>query len=118
MHTHRRAVPFIASLLLAPIALAQAPANPSLHWWPPNQRESQTSYERLLNGFPDAASLRAFHDQTASEPHIAGTPGDQDNIRHLAATMKLMGLEMQVHEFWAYLAKPIDAKLAARWRML
>lgn len=60
---------------------------------------------------PDAASLRAFHELLGSEPHIAGTPGDQRTIDRLVSAFEGMGLEVEVHEFWPLLCRPIEAHL-------
>jgi N-acetylated-alpha-linked acidic dipeptidase len=60
---------------------------------------------------PSASSLRAFHDLLGSEPHIAGTPGDARTIERLRDAFEAMGLEVDVHEFWPLLARPIDARL-------
>jgi N-acetylated-alpha-linked acidic dipeptidase len=80
-----------------------------LRSWPLGQRQAQLDYERALNTVPAPASLRAHHEQLGSEPHVAGTPGDQRTIERLAGAFARLGLQVRRHEFWAYLAEPIDA---------
>src|SRR5437773_606381 len=87
-----------------------APLSP-LRYFLPAQREAERSFEREINSAVDPARLRAWHDMLASEPHIAGSEGDAHVIQRMAAAFKDMGLEVQVHEFWPYLCKPVDAKL-------
>lgn len=77
----------------------------------PAQRENQKSFEREINAVPAGKSLRTWHDLLASEPHLAGSPGDARLIKRMADEFAAMGLEVQVHEFWPYLCKPIAAKL-------
>lgn len=60
---------------------------------------------------PDVDHLRQWHDMLASEPHIAGTPGDARVIEKLVAAFKGMGLDVEEHKFWAYLPTPIAAEL-------
>ena len=60
---------------------------------------------------PDAARLRAWHDLLSSEPHIAGTDGDSREIVRIANAFRAMGLETELHEFWALLAHPVSARV-------
>jgi N-acetylated-alpha-linked acidic dipeptidase len=60
---------------------------------------------------PDAARLRAWHDLLSSEPHVAGTDGDSREIVRIANVFRGMGLETEVHEFWALLAHPVSARV-------
>ena len=53
-----------------------------------------------------AARLAAWHDLLAAEPHMAGTPGDAKVIESIAASFRDLGLEVEVHPFWAYLPRP------------
>lgn len=59
----------------------------------------------------DAKSLRQFHDLLASEPHVAGTPGDAREIRRIELAFRGMGLETEVFEFWPLLAVPVSARV-------
>ncbi len=59
----------------------------------------------------DAGSLRQWHDLLGSEPHIAGTDGDAREVRRIDLAFRQMGLEVEVDEFWAYLAYPVAARV-------
>jgi N-acetylated-alpha-linked acidic dipeptidase len=63
------------------------------------------------NAAISAASLRSFHDTLASESHVAGTAGDRRTIERLAAAFASMGLEVEIHRFRPYLARPVSASL-------
>jgi N-acetylated-alpha-linked acidic dipeptidase len=80
-------------------------------FFPSKQWRAQREFERAVNAVPDPRRLRAWHDLLASEPHVAGTEGDQRVIEAIAQACGDMGLEVQIHEFWALLCEPIDAKL-------
>lgn len=82
-----------------------------LPYWPVDQRESYAAYEAALNAIPTRDSLLAFHQLIASEPHVAGTPGDLRNVDRIAKAFSDMGLEVRKHEFWAYLCRPVSATL-------
>ncbi|MBU3728005.1 MAG: M28 family peptidase [Phycisphaerales bacterium] len=62
-------------------------------------------------GEPDAKRLRAWHDLLSSEPHVAGTDGDSREIVRIATAFRGMGLETDLHEFWALLAHPVSARV-------
>lgn len=64
-----------------------------------------------VNAVADARSLSAFHELLASEPHIAGTPGDARTVERLEKAFREMGLEVEIHRFHPYLSKPIAARL-------
>ncbi|MFG0327403.1 MAG: M28 family peptidase [Phycisphaerales bacterium JB037] len=80
-----------------------------LKYWRPSAREAYRQYEDALRSIPEASSLRRYHDLTASRPHGAGTPGDDQMIETLVREFEAMGLEVERHPFWAYLSWPIDA---------
>lgn len=78
----------------------------------PRQWEVERAFEHELNAVPDPQRLRAWHDMLASEPHVAGSAGDQKVIDAIVQSFRDMGIDdVQVHEFWALLCEPIDAKL-------
>lgn len=83
---------------------SSAYAVPKLGEWP---RERVDPLLRAVD--PDR--LRAWHDLLASEPHVAGTDGDRRQIERLAKAFGDMGLEVETHEFWAYLSSPVSAVL-------
>ncbi len=58
-----------------------------------------------------AQSLQAWHQMLASEPHVAGTPGDLKVIESLEKSFKDMGLSVERHPFYSYLCSPLDAAL-------
>lgn len=88
-----------------------APGFSSESWWLPQERARQAELESRLDGISTAASLRAFHDLLGSEPHVAGSEGDARNIDRIVAAFTQMGLEPERDEFWAYLCRPVEAKL-------
>lgn len=73
-----------------------------------NQPQPQT-LESFINTVPDATHLRGWHDLLGSEPHMAGTPGDERNIALQIKAFHDMGLDVTAHEFWAYLSHPVEA---------
>jgi N-acetylated-alpha-linked acidic dipeptidase len=60
---------------------------------------------------PSAVNLREYHDLLASEPHVAGTPGDLRVVEKLFDLFTQMQLSVEKHEFWAYLPRPIINKV-------
>ncbi|MCC6284927.1 MAG: M20/M25/M40 family metallo-hydrolase [Phycisphaerales bacterium] len=87
------------NLFAQPGAAAQPPVSPT------------TDAEKSLLEIPTPASLRSWHDFIASEPHIAGTPGDWRTIDSLEGAFREMGLEVNRHEFWALLSRPVTAEV-------
>jgi N-acetylated-alpha-linked acidic dipeptidase len=85
------------------------PPPAGLGGWPAADRASYAAYEAALNAAPTRDSLLATHQLLASEPHIAGTPGDLRNVERIAKAFEAMGLEVERHEFWAYLCRPVSA---------
>lgn len=59
----------------------------------------------------DPEQLRRWHELLASEPHVAGTPGDQRQAARIAEAMAELGLAVEKHEVWVYLSKPAGAAL-------
>ncbi|HRJ49216.1 MAG: M28 family peptidase [Phycisphaeraceae bacterium] len=62
--------------------------------------------DRVNNGL-----LSGWHDLLGSEPHVAGTPGDERVIERIERAFEQMGLEVRRHEFWALLPRPLSAVL-------
>lgn len=100
----------LAAAMLAP-ALYPPDGSDTLAQWPADERDAFRAYEAALLAVPTADRLRAWHDLLASEPHVAGTPGDLRNVDRLADAFASMGLEVEKHEIWVYLARPIAAEL-------
>lgn len=103
----RNLAPLTLTLVLT--ASVSARQDDTLRWWPPDERPVQTAYEKVLLELPAPDSLRAYHTLFGSEPHVAGTPGDLRNIDRMVKAFEELGLDVQVHEFWAYLSYPEDA---------
>jgi N-acetylated-alpha-linked acidic dipeptidase len=102
----------IALCLLCFTASAGAQTFASEQRWPQSQREAHHQFETALNTVPTPQSLRAYHDLLGTEPHMAGTPGDERTIQRLIDAFKAIGVDVaQAHEFWAYLSMPVDAQL-------
>ncbi len=92
-------------------AAASAPTDFSLSRFLPDRRTAELDYERQLLANIDPKRLSAWHDLVASEPHVAGTPGDLRQIERLSKAFADMGLEVQTHWIWPYLCKPVSAEL-------
>jgi N-acetylated-alpha-linked acidic dipeptidase len=67
---------------------------------------------KSLNNSVSADKLREYHILLASEPHVAGTPGDERQIQRLMDAFSSMGLTPERHDFWPLLAAPISASLS------
>lgn len=96
-------------LIVASAAPAQTPF--SLALFTPERREPQRAYERDLNALISPDMLTKWHDQVASEPHIAGRDGDLRQIDRLHKAFGDMGLEADIHWIWPYLSSPVEASL-------
>lgn len=77
-----------------------------------NTMELPTLRQAVAQRIPEAGRLRSHHDMLASEPHVAGTPGDWRNAQRLAAFFGALDLEVEVQELWVYLSEPRSAELA------
>ncbi|MFM9996006.1 MAG: M20/M25/M40 family metallo-hydrolase [Phycisphaerales bacterium] len=98
-----------AALVTGMAAVAQGqPVEFVLPWWPADQREAWAAHEKALLAVPNAEKLLAWHELLASEPHVAGTPGDAREIDRLVAAFTEMGLEVERHPIWPLLARPVS----------
>lgn len=104
---------FIAGLFLvvACTVAAAADVDFSMSRFVPARRAAQGEYEKKLLEGIDPKRLSAWHDLVASEPHVAGTPGDLRVIEKLAKAFGEMGLEVETHWVWPYLCKPVSAEV-------
>jgi N-acetylated-alpha-linked acidic dipeptidase len=68
-------------------------------------------YARSLGALVSPKDLSRFHELLASEPHVAGTPGDARQIERIRAAFAGMGLEVEVHRFRSLLSRPVRAAL-------
>ncbi len=96
------------ALILLSSSLSAQPTFPAA-CYPAAETSAYIAAEARLQSIPTRESLLAWHQLLASEPHIAGTPGDLRNIDKMAKAFADMGLEVQKHEFWALLARPVSA---------
>jgi N-acetylated-alpha-linked acidic dipeptidase len=74
-----------------------------------------------VSRLPDPKQLASIHALLASEPHVAGTPGDARTIVRLAETLRSFGIDadgkpidgytVAVEEFFPLLSRPVKAKL-------
>ncbi|MEM9380323.1 MAG: M28 family peptidase [Planctomycetota bacterium] len=94
---------------LAVAALAQVPLG--LEAWPVTTREARLTRDAGLVAAVDPEALARWHDLVASVPHPAGSPGDALVIERLAGAFESLGLDVEVHEFVAFLSRSIDAGL-------
>ncbi|MFT5153053.1 MAG: N-acetylated-alpha-linked acidic dipeptidase, partial [Planctomycetota bacterium] len=94
-----------------PVAWNDSPSTADIEAWPESDRDRQKLLEAALIAAVDPAQLRVFHDRIASEPHAAGSPGDQRVIESLATLFMDFGLEVEVHPFWTYISEPVSGKL-------
>lgn len=92
--------------------VSQSDVDCQLRYWLPENREVQEQREVFLKSVPSAENLRLYHELVTSEPHPAGSPADQRMIELLADLMIEIGLEVQVHEFWAYIPALDEAKIS------
>lgn len=90
---------------VAVLVLAQAATSPSA------VPEKSAEFLRALKAIPTPAKLREWHDLLGSEPHVAGTDGDAREIRRIELAFSQMGLEVETHDFWPLLARPIAARV-------
>lgn len=67
--------------------------------------------EQIL-ALPDTGDLSRFHTILASEPHVAGSPGDARTIERIVELFESFGLHVETQEIFTYLASPVDAGLS------
>ncbi|QDV06684.1 Peptidase family M28 [Planctomycetes bacterium Poly30] len=112
-----QASPQQASAAAPQNASAAAPQNASaaaplgLEYWSGESHATRLAHDEAVVQAIDPASLSSWHDLVASEPHSAGSEGDERLIASLASAFEGMGLEVQVHPFTTYLSRPVSAEL-------
>lgn len=82
-----------------------------LAYWPPADRRAYAEAEARLMSTPTRDQLLAWHQLLGSEPHVAGTVGDERTIARLIEAFHGMRLEVERHDIWPLLARPISASL-------
>ena len=93
---------------LAADAMGQSqpmPGIPAADW------QAMADFESKLQAVPTPDSLRQWHDKTSSRPHPTGSPGDLANVEMIANAFQEMGLQVERHEFWAYLPRLVSASV-------
>ncbi len=98
----------LVALLLAAVP---ASAEDPLRFFRSERRAAERELESALVAGIEAKRLRAFHELCAGEPHVAGTPEDRRLIEALARAHREWGLEVETHEVWLYLPRPVRAEL-------
>lgn len=58
---------------------------------------------------PTARQLAEFHEALTREPHLAGTAGDSRTVELLARLFRQMELQVDLHEFHAYLPRHLES---------
>lgn len=106
-------VPAFLSALV--VAAGNTQADNPYRYWPSAEHAAQRDLETALNAVPDPDSLRKYHALIAEEPHPAGTPQDLAAAEKLAESFESLGLDVERHEIWAYLPRPIDAAVEIVW---
>ncbi len=62
--------------------------------------------EQRFRALVSSDSLSALHAPLARSPHVAGTPASLALADHLATTLRGMGLEVETHDYQAWLSLP------------
>ncbi len=107
MRARPTAVTALALSAMALLAMQQArPADGVARSIP-----SPNAYANDLIAAVSTESLARYHDLIATEPHVAGTPGDERQIARIAKAFQEMGLPVQVQWFRCLLARPTKALL-------
>ncbi len=73
----------------------------------PDHAEAPLHFERAIVERVSTERLRDMHETLAAEPHRAGTPGDARVIAWIADHFADLGLDVEIHEFHAYLPSPV-----------
>lgn len=98
-----------------PAAASQPPPTLALprglEAWPTEDAATQLAREARLLDAIAPERLAAWHDLVAGFPHVAGSAGDQRQIGALVEAFSALGLEVELHPFVAYLARPLEARL-------
>jgi N-acetylated-alpha-linked acidic dipeptidase len=80
-------------------------------WFAVDDVSARSGFERALMGAVLPERLRGWHEMLASEPHRAGSEGDDRVVQRLADAFREMGLEVEVQPIWVYLSDPVSAEL-------
>ncbi len=80
-------------------------------WCMGSRSSAQSALVPSLESILSPQKLRAWHDLLGSEPHVAGSDGDARQIRRLAIAFGQMGLQVETHDFYALLSRPVAARV-------
>ena len=72
----------------------------------------QVELERTLRAGVDATSISALHKPLTQRPHPSSSEGSREVIRSLESSLAGFGLEVERHEYRAWIAQPGSARLA------
>lgn len=98
-------------LIIWSIVAASPPAWEAGSYWPPALAAWPTERATALVRAVEPSRLRAWHELLASEPHVAGSPGDARQIERIAGAFRDLGLEVEVQVIHPLLAIPVSAVL-------
>ena len=70
------------------------------------------SLAERINAMVCRDRLRVTHMELASEPHVAGTPGDERTIARLINLFEEAGLSTRRHDIWPLLARPVRVEVS------
>ncbi|HXC43313.1 MAG TPA: M28 family metallopeptidase [Candidatus Dormibacteraeota bacterium] len=98
MNFTRRALPFIGELCFLTLVLnappfAHAQAQPSILGFAPSAAARQTKIEEQFKAIPSPDEERRQHHIFTAEPHVAGSPRNNELARYIADQWRNEGLE-------------------------
>ncbi len=96
------------TLLVLPFVVRVIPlaAQAGLPGFSPPAAAREHAVEAILVGVPDAAAARNDARTLAGQPHVAGTPAQQQTARYVLTQMALAGLDTSRINFAVYLPYP------------
>lgn len=89
-----------------PHAGVPAPNPNTLLGYTERSATTQIAIEERFRAGVDAQSISALHRPLSERPHPAGSVATADLVKHLEATLRSFGLDVQVHEYQALLSHP------------
>lgn len=97
-----------ASCLTAPGLDAQAP----FLGYGASSAGAQRTVEDRFRDAVSASSISALHLPMTQRPHPAGSPGSDEVVSYLERTLRSYGLEVETHEYRAWLSHPRSVRVA------
>jgi len=80
----------------------------SMQFFAPDRRDAELAMEKTLLARVSRDNLARLHKRFAREPHVAGSAGDARVVDAIAEEFTSLGLSVEKHPFWGYLAKPVS----------